>query len=208
MLSLTDNSQDEIKHNGHVYVPNLCFDNVLQFYKLMDDDDVSQSDKVLFAFESFYGREALEQIINDEDVDFLVEAVQIVTEYINEGSYGQGGTGNGNNTPDRSFSYIQDAEMIYAGFMQQYGIDLVEQQGKMHWDKFKALLHGLTDKTLFKQIIQIRETETSGIEDQKELQHVQELQSYYALTEGMSVEDQAQSQDDIFAGIVGAVEGG
>ncbi|SFV40566.1 Gp15 family bacteriophage protein [Ligilactobacillus acidipiscis] len=208
MLSLTDNSQDEIKHNGHVYVPNLCFDNVLQFYKLMDDDDVSQSDKVLFAFESFYGQEALEHVVDNEDTDFLIEAVQIVTDYINEDPYGQFQTGVGSDTPNRSFSYIQDAEMIYAGFMQQYGIDLVEEQGKMHWDKFKALLHGLTDKTLFKQIIQIRETETNDIEDQKEVQHIRELQDYYALTEGMSVEDQAQSQDDIFAGIVGAVEGG
>lgn len=37
--------------------------------------------------------------------------------------------------------YEQDAELIFAAFLEQYGIDLIEEN--LHWWKFKALLSGL-----------------------------------------------------------------
>lgn len=37
--------------------------------------------------------------------------------------------------------YEYDGDYIYAAFLQQYGIDLLE--ANMHWHKFKALLNGL-----------------------------------------------------------------
>jgi hypothetical protein len=52
--------------------------------------------------------------------------------------------------------FEQDAAMIRAAFMQQYGIDLDEQRGRMSWFRFSDLLGGLTDKTRFIQIVQIR----------------------------------------------------
>lgn len=42
----------------------------------------------------------------------------------------------------RDFDYEQDAEEIYAAFMQVYGIDLIDVE-HMHWWKFCALLDGV-----------------------------------------------------------------
>lgn len=39
-------------------------------------------------------------------------------------------------------SYEHDSELIYAAFLEQYGIDLFEET-HLHWWKFKALLAGL-----------------------------------------------------------------
>ena len=58
--------------------------------------------------------------------------------------------------PQKAFDFLQDAQYIYAAFLQVYGIDLFEQQGRLHWWKFNALLQALPDDTKFTQIVQIR----------------------------------------------------
>lgn len=58
---------------------------------------------------------------------------------------------------ERAFDYIQDAPYIYAAFRQAYGIDLIAEQGKMHWWKFYALLCGLPQNTRFAEIVQLRQ---------------------------------------------------
>ncbi len=40
--------------------------------------------------------------------------------------------------------------------MQAYNIDLIEEQGKLHWKKFNALLSGLPDGTKFVEVMKIR----------------------------------------------------
>lgn len=41
------------------------------------------------------------------------------------------------------FDYDIDSEMIYSGFYQQYGIDLLDENLRLHFHKFRALLSGL-----------------------------------------------------------------
>ena len=52
--------------------------------------------------------------------------------------------------------FEQDAEYIYASFLQAYGINLLEVQNKLTWTEFKALLNALPDNTIMQQIIEIR----------------------------------------------------
>lgn len=54
------------------------------------------------------------------------------------------------------FDFIQDGGLIYAAFRQAYNIDLVEEQGKLHWWKFQALLGGLPSNTKFSEVVRIR----------------------------------------------------
>jgi hypothetical protein len=51
--------------------------------------------------------------------------------------------------------YILDSDYIYAGFMQAYGIDLVDVE-HLHWHKFLALVEGLPEDTVMSSIIQFR----------------------------------------------------
>lgn len=79
--------------------------------------------------------------------------------------------------------YTQDAEYIWTGFVQAYGIDLTEQRGQLDWRKFQALLRDLPDDTKLKQIIRIRtwkpEKGTSG----QARRQMRELQDEFALDE-------------------------
>ena len=47
-----------------------------------------------------------------------------------------------------------DADLIYAAFMQAYGIDLIETD--MHWHKFLALFSALPEETLMVKIMSYR----------------------------------------------------
>ena len=49
------------------------------------------------------------------------------------------------------FLFDYDMDLIFAAFMQQYGINLLRTN--MHWWEFKALLNGLNDDTKFVQVV-------------------------------------------------------
>lgn len=53
------------------------------------------------------------------------------------------------------YSFEHDDDLIYAGFMSQYKIDL-QDIDSMHWWKFKALFHALTDENEFVKIMGYR----------------------------------------------------
>ena len=57
---------------------------------------------------------------------------------------------------ERCFDFIQDSDLVYAAFRQAYGIDLYEEQGKLHWLQFKALMEGLPKDTKLAEVISIR----------------------------------------------------
>ncbi|HEM6182302.1 TPA: hypothetical protein VCA04_001793 [Streptococcus suis] len=79
------------------------------------------------------------------------------------------------------FSIKYDGEYIFSSFMQAYNIDLIEEQGKLHWKKFNALLSGLPDGTKFVEVMKIRAWKPSKRDGTKEIQRMRELQEEYAL---------------------------
>lgn len=189
MLSLTEELTQSIAYQGCEYPIDLSYDNVLRFYQLLDDADFDESEKVIAAFHIFFDEEV------PDDPDFLMNVVKLLGDYVSSNPYGNDTEGQqGDTAPVRYFSFQQDAEAIYASFMDQYGIDLIEQQGKLHWDKFKALLDGLGPKTRFRRIISIRQQSIDGLEGE-ELSALMEQQQYYRLTDGASVDAQTQRTD-------------
>lgn len=61
----------------------------------------------------------------------------------------------GNESHAIVFDYELDAELIYAAFMGQYGIDLIDIP-ELHWHKFLALMHGLNDSTMLREVMRYR----------------------------------------------------
>ncbi|WEV56128.1 bacteriophage Gp15 family protein [Ligilactobacillus acidipiscis] len=196
MLSLTKELQRTYEYKGHEYHINFAFDNILRWYEMIEDDAMSEEEKVILAFEMLFPG------VETEDADLIVGGVQSVADYIQASPYGNGANDpdTGFSTPDRYYSFTQDAEAIYASFMSQYGIDLVEQQGKLHWDKFKALFSGLEEHTAFKEIVSIRTRDTSQMEG-KELNEFKSIQNFYALNDDRSVEHDNQAMNDAFTAL-------
>lgn len=86
-------------------------------------------------------------------------------------------------SPVPILDFEEDGEYIYASFMQDYGVDLINMQGKLSWRKFIALFEGLSDDTKIKKVMKIRSMEPPLFNgrNQKQIQDILELKSYYAL---------------------------
>ena len=54
-----------------------------------------------------------------------------------------------------ALDYELDGDLIYAAFLGQYGIDLVEVE-ELHWHKFLALLMGLNEQTKLREVMGYR----------------------------------------------------
>lgn len=85
--------------------------------------------------------------------------------------------------------YELDAELIYAAFLGQYGIDLFEAD--LHWHKFLALLKGLNDSTVLSKVIGYRSYEKRT--DDRD--PYEELRLAWAIEPPMSVEEGAELEE-------------
>ncbi|GAX06807.1 hypothetical protein IWT25_02154 [Secundilactobacillus pentosiphilus] len=202
MLSLTEPLMEGVTIGDDQWEINLSFDNVIRYYEMIEDDQLTDSEKVVEAFNMFIGS------AEEFSTEAIVDTVQRIAAYIQQTPYGNnpGSDGNqpqrdmaGNQTqPEHYFSYVQDAEAIYASFIYDYGMDLIDMQGKLRWEKFKALLDGLSTKAILSRIIEIRQRSTTGLEGE-DLVQLTEAQSYYALDEYKSAEALDQQAGDIFS---------
>lgn len=78
------------------------------------------------------------------------------------------------------FDFEEDADLIYAGFMQQYGIDL--QESNMHWWKFMILLENLGSGTRLQKVMEYRTVDTNNKDmSKKEKDFYKAMQRYYGL---------------------------
>jgi hypothetical protein len=143
-MKLTEWFTDEIEYKGQTIKLNLAFDNVLRVRELLQDDVFSGAEKLLILFEML--------VKNANGLNFSFNEINQFIGYIfdeilfpKKGSDGKS-----------HFDFDQDAAFIYASFLQDYKMDLFEMQGKLHWEKFLALLEGLSDDTKFKEVLSIR----------------------------------------------------
>lgn len=173
---ITDLWDTTVKYQGRRYRTRAAYDTVLAVQKLYKDEKLSDLDKAAQALRMLLRSPSQARFLTVEHRFSLLE--EIFNQQIKVGS----------NRPapaekPRAVDFELDGEYIYAGFFQNYGIDLIEQQGKLHWKKFLALFQGLSDDTRIKQIMQIRTMDMPqpNGHNQEQIRKIQELKSYYAL---------------------------
>lgn len=76
-----------------------------------------------------------------------------------------------------------DAKYIYASF-RQIGINLFNEQNKMHWEEFQALLESLPEDTIIQKIVQIRLWQPQKGDTAKYKMKMKKLQEKYRLPGG------------------------
>lgn len=167
------------------YAIDLAFDNVLDVFDIISDESLREYEMaeiclLLLLNQEFKGLEAVE-LWNYVYENFIEFKGKEIIEY----------DLNGNPMPiqeddedQENYSDLnQDADYIYASFKQAYDMDLFEQQGKLHWHKFKALLHGLPENTIMQRIIGIRAWEPQKGDTVEYKKSMEKLQKFYALEE-------------------------
>lgn len=168
------------------YPIDLSFDNVLDVLDVFRDPDLFKKQKVELGIELLVGATDLEFLSLLEMWDF------IRVEFILLGEDSGPETDElGNEMPtksNKSIDLVADAKYIYASF-RQIGINLFQEQGKLSWQEFQALLVSLPDDTIMQRIIQIRNWEPQKGMDAKEKKKMRELQRKYALPNTLREEE-------------------
>lgn len=162
-LSLAWGLDSSIEVDGVEYELNLDYSTVLRWYERFQDKEETMEFKVFSALA------VIGQLKEEEIADLSADEVQAIFFGIIKKIFGENEPSKGKNTdlqgnvleddsePEQKYyDLIEDADYIYASFRQDYGINLLEERGRMHWDEFNALLIGLTEKTKFKKVIEIR----------------------------------------------------
>ena len=173
---------DRVCIGGHEYGVYASFDKILRVFDLLDDKSLSE------AIKADIGAEIL--VLDDlSDLD-IIEKSKLLKEIIELYSGASEAEPEvdlqGNPLPRRdvkeTYRINHDGDLIYAAFMQTYGIDLFEQQGKLHFKKFSALLKGLPEDTQFSKICGIRSYKKPTKNDTYE-KNMLKLQEVYKLPE-------------------------
>ena len=186
MLSLTDNGRITVVWGDFKCTLDLAFDRVLLFLQVIEDDSLSSHQKTLQAIKIFFGEkdETMDHLLGrlPKDDSFFTKVFEIITDEIKDEPYGKYEDSDDEAVEkDRIFDWKRDAGAIYASFWQDYGIDLHKEIGKMQWSEFKALFNGLTSKTYFKKIVEIRQKEIKSNMSADEKNDIIGAQRYFAL---------------------------
>lgn len=181
-MRLNDSLITEFEYNDKAYKIDLAFDNVLDVFDVLSDDDLREHEKAeislsLLTGEDIKGIEAIE-LWNFVYKNYIKIASKQPIEYDIKGNPMPAQE---DEEDEEYISLDQDAEYIYTSFQQAYGMNLINQQGKLHWHEFQTLLTGLPSDTIMQKIIQIRMWKPSKGESTEDKKNMSKLQKIYSL---------------------------
>ncbi|MEN0666907.1 bacteriophage Gp15 family protein [Caldifermentibacillus hisashii] len=173
---------ETVEIDGKTYKLNMSFDNVLRLIDMLNDKQLNDITQIETGLYMLLGVELDYPIEKKEEIFYQIFYETIGKEVEENLPVDLDGNPMPQQKEEKIYSIKQDAPYIYASFYQDYGIDLFEMQGKLHWEKFKALLEGLRPDTKFKEIVNIRTMELpTGKGTEKQRKRIKELKEYYRL---------------------------
>lgn len=183
----SDDAIYTFKWQDEEYLIDYSYDNVLRWFDLISKPELPEYVKVLHSFNMFIG-DGL-----DVPIETQAEIVQQISQTISESPYDFSSGG------QRVLDYSQDSEAIYASFIKEYGIDLIDEKARLDYFKFRALLSNLSDKAPIKEIMRIRsENPAKYVQDNPDYANalVQQQNEYAIKMTDEQREQEQQSQLD------------
>lgn len=153
---------------------NLAFDNILRLIDMQKDELMTDEDKLVTGLQMLVSNYEAIQKRSLADKAEIMMAIQ--KNFIDT-----------DKRPKKKdapvFDFFQDSSLIYSSFMMDYGIDLIEQQGKLGWQQFTALLQGLSERTKLREVINIRSRPLPKPtqHNAEEIKLLSEAKAFYAL---------------------------
>lgn len=183
-MRLNDPLVTSFSYENKEYDIDLSFDTVLDVYDVLDNDKIRDHEKARLCLILVIGEhdkrgiEAIE-LWNYIYLNFIhVESKKVVKKDL---------LGNPIPVPKeekenkRLIDFTKDANYIYSSFMQAYNINLIDEQGKLHWKEFLALLDGLPSNTKMREVMRIRDWKPSKHDSKEYKEQMRELQEFYSL---------------------------
>lgn len=202
MLDLSRKLTDKLVIDDEEFPLNLSFDNVLRLFEMWRDEDVPEFVKPHFGIRILTG-ETLEDFTVEEMSEVFNEVfeehISLSTVEDNHVEYDLAGnpmktTASNGKQEQAPYDIRYDGDYIYASFLQAYGIDLFDVQGKLHWKKFNALLSGLPEGTKFMEVVKIRKWKPQKGDSAEYKEEMRKLQKDYALPNDIIEEEYEEEE--------------
>jgi len=147
MNMLLDELPTSVVIDGIQYDLNFDFRYSVMFEMLMFDDEIGDTDKLKKALKLYYGDHIPKDINQATDKIMWFyrcgkEETQKTRRRKRSGS------------SERYYDFDHDDAYIYSAFLQQFGVDLQDED--LHWWKFKAMFQSLSEETEFVKIMGYR----------------------------------------------------
>lgn len=169
------------------------FRTSILFEQLMKDNSVNDDVKIELALNLYFPNQ---YIINTVDAVNKIIWFYGGGKDIKESSNKSSNSGKNVNIYD----FEQDADYIYAAFMEQYKIDLADIN-YLHWWKFKSLFYGLNKDIQLSKIMFYRSIELTDDMTKNERKFYRDMKRLYALEDMRSEEEKEQDFNDCLAGM-------
>lgn len=139
---------------GRQFPINADFRNILKILRLIEDGGVDERYKAILACQWFYTEDVPPGGVN--------EIIKFITGAEDDDIRRRAENGCDEPSTPRRYDYEYDAEEIYASFLKDYRIDLLDIPF-LHYRKFLIMLLNLSDESPFKQKVQLRFKDLSGL---------------------------------------------
>ena len=170
MINLYTDFVHTVVVEGKAYKVFPFFNRVLEIYDIAEDEGMSEEDIVQT---QFY---ILTKGKYTVDANTAAEVVRETLEQVNNVGRKSGGS-------KRTYDFNEDAFLIYAAFRQVYGIDLLEERDRLHYQAFLAMFSALPSDTRIAQVMQIRAKDIPKRtkHNSEEIQNLLRLKAQWAL---------------------------
>ncbi len=197
---LLDSLPETVLIDGKEYFIDTDYRTCIIYEKILNDSSLDNRQKVTEIVELFFTDEIPENIQAAmlEIVNFYSCGVQ-KKERRSEKKNKVIKNGDVTVKPQMIYDFEYDAPYIFGAFYSQYHLDLNEIE-YLHWWKFQALFKSLDSNNKIVEIISIRATDLSKIENKKEQQRIARLKETYALPEKLTFEEKVARAGAVFGG--------
>lgn len=190
MLNLTEREYDFYTWNGVRIELNLAFDNVLLLFELFSDKELEIAMKLDIALQMLVvDKVLLHQLHGEQPIQLALDILKdkLGIELLS------------NKVEERQqvipiYDFVEDAERIYSSFLFDYNLDLIEQQGKLQWDKFIALFKNLSNESPMGQALYYRTCEIPPKDkhNAEERKRIKKMKEKYELPKAKEIREQRE----------------
>ena len=185
MNLLLDIAPKVVNIEGEDYEINSDFRTSIKFELLMQDEGISEEEKILKALNLYY------PIIPERN---LSEAISKILWVYKAGKDELESKGSGKGNSAQIYSYIHDDDYIYSAFLDQYNIDLQDIE-YLHWWKFKAMFKALKEDNMIVKIMGYRSMDLSKIKDKEQRNYYKGLKELYKIPTNISRNEKEKIND-------------
>ncbi|MED1012127.1 Gp15 family bacteriophage protein [Bacillus mycoides] len=197
MFSLTERENDFYTWHGVRLELNLSFDNIVLLLELLSDEDIDELARITIALQMLIVDNSVLSQLDIERrsmlfMDILKARLDIDLKTLMNNDKKEDGDEKLPELPIVDFTI--DAERIFSSFLFDYNIDLIEQQGKMQWNKFLALFRNLSEKSPMGQALHYRTCEMPKKDKHNadERKRIKKMKELYELPKSKEIREQRE----------------